>query len=68
MILCDSSYSNNNKKITLVFTKNMKNGVVMKLLIFAARFRRSKLEYLNDIFTLINFKTKRSISKLGTTD
>ena len=43
MILCDSSYSNNNKKITLVFTKNMKNGVVMKLLTFVARYRRSKI-------------------------
>ena len=43
MILCDSPYSNNNKKITFTFTKNVKNGVVMKLLTFVARYRRSKI-------------------------
>ena len=51
MLLCDSFYSNNNKKISFHILLKMKSGVFVKLSKNSARNSRLKLEHLNEIIT-----------------
>ena len=51
MLLCDSFYSNNNKKISFENLVKMKNGVFVKLPEITARYLHLKLKHLEEIIT-----------------
>lgn len=51
MLLCDSFYSNNNKKISFENPIKMKSGVFVKLTKNSARYSQLKLEHLKEIIT-----------------